>query len=181
MGGRLVRADPARFEGDDEIAAAADSVAERRRFLPGIRGGLSAAPLLLYNEERGIIPSSTFGMTNVLTKPLNQQTLLGTISAFNQSGTPGPIVIIDDDPQTCDFYHALISRAFPDFPVLIAPNGVVALTILAREKPSLVLLDLMLPDIDGFDVLAQLRLDPQTRQVPVLIISGCFPWMISAG
>lgn len=130
------------------------------------------APLLLYSRERGIIPNQGFGMTNILAKPLDQQTFLGTIGALRLADARGPILIVDDDAPTREFYSNLISREFPDFPVLAAPNGAVAGAMAAREAPSLVILDLMMPEVDGFEVLARLRQDPQTRQVPVLVLSG---------
>ena len=130
------------------------------------------APLILYNRERGIIPNQGFSMTNILTKPLDQQTFLGTVGALRLPDAPGPILIVDDDTPTREFYANLISREFPDFPLLTAPNGAVARMMIAQERPSLIILDLMMPEVDGFEVLAELRQDPHTRQVPVLVMSG---------
>ena len=130
------------------------------------------APLILYNDQRGVIPNAGLSMTNVLTKPADQQTLVEAIGALRPSDAHGPIVIVDDDTQTREFYASLVRREFAGFAVLTASNGTVALALVAQETPSLVILDLMMPEVDGFEVLAQLRGEPRTRHIPVLVISG---------
>lgn len=54
----------------------------------------------------------------------------------------------------------------------MAKGGVQALEMLGSEKYDLVLLDLLMPDVDGFDVLAKIKEDPQIRDIPVVMVSG---------
>jgi len=112
------------------------------------------------------------GTTGVLTKPMEEQTLTAMIESLRPTDAIGPILVVDDDPQACELYQRVMLQAAPGYPVRVAEGGVAALAILAQEIPSLVILDLVMPEVDGFAVLAQLRADYRTYRVPVLVISG---------
>jgi diguanylate cyclase (GGDEF)-like protein len=60
----------------------------------------------------------------------------------------------------------------PEYSVLLAKNGVQTLARAARHAPDLILLDVMMPEMDGYEVLRQLRADPQTAHIAVIFISG---------
>jgi len=77
------------------------------------------------------------------------------------------ILVVEDDPEIADILSAYLRQA--DFRVQIANNGEVALLYARRFAPDLMLLDLKLPKRDGFEVLAQLRVD---SQLPVIVISA---------
>ncbi len=79
------------------------------------------------------------------------------------------ILIVDDDPASIE----LIASLFYDhYEVLFALNGEQALEIAARAAPDLILLDLILPGMDGFAVCKELKADPLTSAIPVLFITG---------
>jgi YesN/AraC family two-component response regulator len=71
-----------------------------------------------------------------------------------------------------NYLAGLVARACPDHIVRTAATGAAALVLLAQEAPSLVVLDLGLPDIDGFGILEQMRAAEPTSRVPVLVLSG---------
>jgi len=129
-------------------------------------------PFILYSQEEDGSPGLATGMTDVVMKPINGKTLIEMIEAIRPRGVSGPLLIVDDDPQACLLYHRLAADALPGCPIITAENGAAALAILEREIPCLVILDLMMPEVDGFTVLEQMRLNPRTRQVPVLVMSG---------
>lgn len=135
-------------------------------------------PFILYgqdgqNEQDGQDGQQlSVGLTSVLLKPLQGQTVIDTIAALCAPKATGSIMIVDDDPQARELYSRLVATALPSYPVVMAEGGAAALALLARQTPSLMILDLMMPQVDGFAVLAHLRALPQTRQVPVLVISG---------
>src|SRR5688500_6049098 len=85
---------------------------------------------------------------------------------------PGPLLIVDDDPVARLLYQQLANDALPGLSVITAENGAAALAILEQETPCLVILDLVMPEVDGFAVLERMRLNPRTRHVPVLVMSG---------
>jgi YesN/AraC family two-component response regulator len=81
-------------------------------------------------------------------------------------------LIVDDDPQALVLYQSIVAQALPGYPVRVANNGAEALAALGQEIPALMILDLVMPEVDGFSVLSQMRANPRTCHVPVLVISG---------
>jgi YesN/AraC family two-component response regulator len=112
------------------------------------------------------------GMTGFVVKSPNTKTLLDAILTMSPTQGAGPILIVDDDPQVRETHKKLVEEGLPGFPVLLTQNGETALTAMAQETPSLVLLDLVMPTLSGADVLDLMRSDPNLRQVPVIILSN---------
>lgn len=79
------------------------------------------------------------------------------------------VLLADDDAINREVLGELLK---PEYTVLLARNGVQALERAARHLPDLILLDVMMPDMDGYEVLRRLRADPQTAQIAVIFISG---------
>jgi CheY-like chemotaxis protein len=79
------------------------------------------------------------------------------------------LVVEDDDDLRRMFEHVLV---FEGFRVLAASNGAEALRLLNTHTPALVVLDLVLPWVNGIEVLATMRQDGRLRSVPVLVVTG---------
>ena len=77
-----------------------------------------------------------------------------------------------DDPEARELYRSIVADGLPGYPVRTAADGTVALSEMSQELPCLVILDLMMPEMDGFEVLNWMRGGEKTRRVPVLILSG---------
>jgi two-component system, OmpR family, phosphate regulon response regulator PhoB len=80
------------------------------------------------------------------------------------------VLVVDDEPDIVALIAYHLARA--GYRVSTSPNGADALTMVAREHPSLVVLDLMLPGLSGYEVLEQLRASEQTRVIPVLMLTA---------
>ena len=80
------------------------------------------------------------------------------------------ILVVDDDVSFVRLVERILRSA--GYEVLIATNGLSALKTVQDDKPDLVLLDIMLPGVDGFEICKRLRDNPDTAQVPVLIVSS---------
>jgi two-component system cell cycle response regulator len=80
------------------------------------------------------------------------------------------ILIIDDDPDALEAGKAHLLKEYPN--ILCAEGGTAGLEAARREKPDLVLLDLDMPDVSGFDVCRDLKADPELCMIPVLFLSG---------
>jgi signal transduction histidine kinase/AraC-like DNA-binding protein len=126
---------------------------------------LCRSPFILYGQER-------LGLTSFLAKPAAGPALLEAINALCPATGAGPILIVDDDPRALSLYQQAVHKGLPGHVVRTAKDGTAALEIMAQETPSLVILDLMMPGLDGFDTLDKMRADQQTRQVPVVILSN---------
>jgi signal transduction histidine kinase/DNA-binding LacI/PurR family transcriptional regulator/CheY-like chemotaxis protein len=133
---------------------------------------LCQAPFILYGQEAGQNEALSVGMTDFVAKPLNGDTLMDAINAAIPGRDAGPILIVDDDPQSLQFYQQVVSRSCPGHAIRTAVDGTAALERMAEEVPSLVILDLMMPEMDGFDVLDWMRANEPTRRIPVLILSS---------
>jgi DNA-binding response OmpR family regulator len=82
------------------------------------------------------------------------------------------ILIVDDDPGVLEMHAQIVRSKFPQHQILLAAGGREALQLLNTGHPDLVLLDLMMPEVDGFDVLEAMQKMETTRQVPVIVISA---------
>lgn len=82
------------------------------------------------------------------------------------------ILIVDDEPTILEIVQHALRPAFPGWRIETASDGVNAGMKLLRLMPSLLVLDLMLPGIDGFEVCRLVRSDPQLRDVAILCITG---------
>jgi two-component system, OmpR family, response regulator VicR len=80
------------------------------------------------------------------------------------------IVYIEDDPEMLDLVELILNRH--GFDVHGAHGGREGIDIVHQEHPDLILLDLMMPDLDGWDVYQQLKAEPETKDIPVIVITA---------
>ncbi len=80
------------------------------------------------------------------------------------------ILCIEDEPEMIDLIRIILSRK--GFEVKGAAGGEEGLKKIYAEKPDLVLLDLMMPDIDGWEVYQQMKADQKTKDIPVIIVTA---------
>jgi two-component system sensor histidine kinase ChiS len=87
---------------------------------------------------------------------------------------PEQILLVDDNPTNLQvLYETLDSAAVKGaYKLLVAKNGETALTIASKAKPSLILLDIMMPGIDGYEVCRRLKAAPDTREIPIIFLSA---------
>ena len=97
---------------------------------------------------------------------------MGVCGVVNMNGTEKKILFVEDDPVVLTLYRNRLQRE--GFEVLFAEDGEVALNILSRVRPDLVVLDLMLPKVNGVDVLKHIRADERLKSMPVLILSNAY-------
>ena len=113
-----------------------------------------------------------FGVTGYLMKPIAREALLSML------GEMGPgvetVMIIDDEREALTLYRRMLSSADRDYRVLRAHNGRQAIEVLQEQMPDVILLDLMMPEMDGFEFL-RLRSGMPWEHVPVVLISARDP------
>lgn len=110
-----------------------------------------------------------------LTKPVGEETMVGALERRNLLPAPGisvGILIVDDDPAILEMHARVVQKISPTYQVWRATNGREALNILAQNHPALVLLDLRMPELDGFGVLQAMQQNPATRHVPVIVLTA---------
>ena len=80
------------------------------------------------------------------------------------------VVCIEDEPEMIDLVRLILGRK--GFEVIGANGGVEGLEAVRRERPDLVLLDLMMPDMDGWEVYQQIKADEELRHIPVVVVTA---------
>ncbi|HSK67021.1 MAG TPA: response regulator [Anaerolineales bacterium] len=80
------------------------------------------------------------------------------------------ILCVEDEPEMIDLIRLILGRR--GFEVKGAAGGVEGLRMIRQEPPDLVLLDLMLPDMDGWEVYQQMKADEKTKHIPVIVVTA---------
>ena len=83
------------------------------------------------------------------------------------------ILVVEDDPQLRQLYWQALT--FEGFRVLTAEDGLTALECLQHLKPALVVLDLNVPRFSGWDIHREIRENPATRDIPIIVVTGVDP------
>ena len=112
----------------------------------------------------------SLGATDYLQKPIEWGQLKTAMERFKPSEAEGPVLIIDDDPDARERMSAMLIRE--GWRVASAENGIAGLEATAAKKPCLILLDLMMPEMDGFGFLRALRAKPEWRDIPVVVLTA---------
>jgi signal transduction histidine kinase/CheY-like chemotaxis protein len=131
----------------------------------------AAIPVIVVSmlDERG--RGFALGAAEYLVKPVGKEQLLAAL--YRASPMPSGnhmVVAIDDDPPAIELLRASLEPE--GWTVLGAATGQEGLALIREREPSAVLLDLLMPGMDGFEVVEALRADPDTRAVPVLILTS---------
>lgn len=80
------------------------------------------------------------------------------------------VLCVEDDPDMIEYIRLILSRA--GYEVIGADGGIEGLEAMRREKPDLILLDLMMPEVDGAEVLLRKKQDPSIRDIPVIALTA---------
>jgi CheY-like chemotaxis protein len=80
------------------------------------------------------------------------------------------VLLVEDEPDIMLIARAALKRA--GLNVITATDGVAALTAVASDRPDLILLDWMMPELDGFETCARLKADPATHDIPVVFLTA---------
>jgi signal transduction histidine kinase/CheY-like chemotaxis protein len=116
--------------------------------------------------RRGI----TLGAAGYLTKPIDRDRLLDVLAGFRTPGRPGTVLMVEDDEGQRQRVRSILEAQ--GWTVKEAANGRLALEALAGGVPDIVLLDLMMPEMDGFQVVAALQENPAWRSIPVVVVTA---------
>ena len=131
-------------------------------------------PVLMYaldpHADRGALLALDYRL-----KPLDPEQLaqvLGQQQLWDDRPSARTILVVDDDPDILALHTRLIQQQLPGCRVLQARDGREALVVMDQVRPDLVLLDLMMPELDGFGVLEAMRAREATSDVPVVVLTA---------
>jgi CheY-like chemotaxis protein len=112
------------------------------------------------------------GASAYLLKPLNPREVIETLNRVTKQTdrTHIHVLVVDDDPHVADMLHQILPAT--EFVLNSAEDGVAGLEAIALQRPDVLLLDIMMPRLDGFGVIEQLRANPITQDLPIIVISA---------
>ena len=113
------------------------------------------------------------GAAAVLQKPISRVQLhasLASLGLQEHAHRTHTVLVVDDDPKAVELIAAYLAP--PAYSVLMAYGGSDAIVLARQHHPDLILLDLMMPDVDGFDVVEALARDVETSRIPILVLTA---------
>lgn len=114
--------------------------------------------------------ASLLGVSDHLIKPVSRQALL---EAFSRLDLPHrTVLVVDDEPESLRLFRRILSAPGNDYKVLTARSGSEALRILENQKPDCMLMDLVMPEMDGFQLLSIKEANPIIQSIPVIVVSA---------
>ena len=122
---------------------------------------------ILENQEQGF----SLGASDYLVKPFLQEDLINAISRLNRDGQMHEILVIDDDPEDLRLVQKMLEDD-KSLHVMTAQGGKEGWDAIQANRPDTIILDLFMPDMNGFNVVENLRANPLLRHIPVIILTG---------
>jgi CheY-like chemotaxis protein len=110
------------------------------------------------------------GASDYLTKPFDRQRLVSALRRYRRDGTQRPVLVVEDDAPTRDVIRRALER--DGWAVSEAENGRRGLMSVARNVPDVIVLDLMMPEMDGFQFVAELRRSESGRRIPIVVVTA---------
>jgi len=137
--------------------------------------GYSSIPVMVLSSVAERMEGSPLAADAVLNKPVRRAELLSLLdkllpSWHNQDGVLPQVLLVDDDPKAIK----IVTSYLPDerYEIISAFGGEDGIELAKAERPDLIILDLMMPDVSGFEVLTALKDDENTRQIPVIVLTA---------
>jgi len=144
-------------------------------FLVLVKGDETTAriPVVIVSmlDERG--KGLALGAADYLVKPVSRGDLLATlhpITAARVGSGSCKVLAVDDDPMALKLVETVLGEE--GFTVVTAGSGAEGIQAARAERPALIILDLLMPETDGFTVIDELRADPSTEEIPIVILTA---------
>jgi len=135
---------------------------------------LAPIPVIILSIMENKALGFSLGIADYIVKPFERQILLSKLKSLerklNGKKRCANILLVDDDPSITEFLQEAFRQ--DGMQMTVARNGADALAAMSREKPDLLFLDLMLPHVNGFDVLELTQKDPEFSDIPVIVITA---------
>jgi signal transduction histidine kinase/DNA-binding response OmpR family regulator len=131
---------------------------------------LASIPVIMISivddKDRGF----ALGADDYLTKPVHPDKLAAILDKFRVDGAPGTVLIIEDDEPSRQLMRRLLNR--DGWETAEAENAREGLEKVALQPPSLILLDLMMPEMNGFEFITRLRMEDRYRSIPIVVLTA---------
>jgi CheY-like chemotaxis protein len=132
---------------------------------------LNTTPILVCSIIQDKTRGFSLGAADYLVKPITEDELLRALERVNRDKSIHRVLIVDDEPSALQLLRRILESQ-SDYQVLEASGGAQALSMTQADKPELIILDLMMPEIDGFTVLETVKSNPSTHDIPVIVVTA---------
>src|SRR5437773_445662 len=112
----------------------------------------------------------TLGASDYMIKPVDRERLTEILAKFRDISSPRSALVVDDEEADRKMLTQILEKE--RWNVVQAENGLVALERIAKERPDLILLDLMMPKMNGYQFLAELRKHDEWRSIPIIVVTA---------
>ncbi len=132
----------------------------------------SEIPVIMLTISNDKTRAVSLGAADFLTKPVKPEQIAALLARFRLKAGNGNILVVDDEESN----RVLLRRLLEKFgwTVTEACNGKEALLSLERDIPALIMLDLMMPEMNGFEVVQRLRASEKWRQIPIIVLTAMY-------
>jgi CheY-like chemotaxis protein len=118
------------------------------------------------NQEKGF----NMGAADYLVKPFLQEDMINVLGRLNRDGGIREILVIDDDPEDLRLVQKMLDNE--NYHLTLAEGGSKGWDLIQEKRPDAIILDLFMPGMNGFNILENLRVNPDLSQIPVIVLSG---------
>ena len=122
---------------------------------------------IVEDEEKGF----SLGAADYLIKPVMEDDLLSSLDRLNNDGSIREVLVIDDDPNDLRLLGKMLSEK-GRYKATLAEGGQAGWNTIVSKTPHAIVLDLFMPEMDGFTILEKLRADKKLSEIPVIVITG---------
>ena len=110
------------------------------------------------------------GASDYLTKPIDREQLAAVLSKYRCVNPPCPVLLVEDDADVRDLLRRMLEKE--GWTITVANNGRVGLERITENQPELIMLDLMMPEMDGFEFLLELHKNEAWHHIPVVVLTA---------
>lgn len=151
----------------------AGSPARLLKLLEAVGGQVADTPILGCVLPSQFEQALAMGATDYLIKPITRADLVEALTTVGEDVRQ--VLIVDDDPDVRQLLARMLHTCDPELAITMAADGEEALAMLRQQPSELVLLDIMLPRLNGWQLLAEIQRDPALRTIPVIVVSAQDP------
>jgi PAS domain S-box-containing protein len=131
---------------------------------------LADIPVIMFTVVDDKNRGYSLGASDYLTKPIDRDRLVRVLNQYTKAPANCQVLLVEDDANARDLLRRMLEKE--GWAVVEAENGRVALERIAEEEPALILLDLMMPEMDGFELVAELRKHKVWRSIPIVVLTA---------
>jgi signal transduction histidine kinase/CheY-like chemotaxis protein len=127
-------------------------------------------PVIMLTMVDDPVRGFTLGAAEYATKPVDRRQLSKILKKYTCPDPPCPVLLVENDAATRALTRAILEGE--GWKVSEAENGVIALIGMEQVRPSLIVLDLMMPEMDGFEFVERVRRHPEWRSIPIIVVTA---------